>query len=172
MPTAVDIGGHLPVVRFIVVHYTAGTTLAGAVRTLTAKDDNYVSAHVCVGRDGQVVQMVPFDRVAYHCGKSTWKGYTGLNAHSVGVELVNPGYWRPGLPLDGWDTIHARHRHGGPLRDWYTYTEAQYAYVRHIHSLFPAAELVGHDDIAPHRKTDPGPAWDWSRVQPLGPRQV
>jgi N-acetylmuramoyl-L-alanine amidase len=109
--------------------------------------------------------MVPFDRVAYHCGKSTWKGYTRLNACSVGVELVNPGYWRPGMPLDGWDTIHVSHPHERVLRDWYLYTDAQYDTVRRIHALFPTAELVGHDEIAPTRKLDPGPAWDWSRVR-------
>lgn len=167
---AADRGGPLLKPRVIVLHYTGGQSFVGAERTLTTKDDRYVSAHLIVGRAGEVVQTVAFDRQAYHAGESSWHGLKRLNSSSIGIEIVNPGWKRPGFP--GWPTKRMAHKHGGSFRDWYLYTDAQYqacaevclAIMDHYQSI---SDVVGHDDIAPGRKSDPGPAWDWAKFRSL-----
>jgi len=75
---------------YIVIHFTAGSTMGGAERTF-ANPTAKVSAHLIIDRDGSILQMVPFDRVAWHAGRSRWRGLDGLNGHSIGIELVNAG---------------------------------------------------------------------------------
>jgi len=104
-----------------------------------------VSAHLFIDRRGTVTQFVSFDRRAWHAGVSTWRGRPGCNAYSIGIEL------------EGTDTR--------------PYTSAQYrrlvvvlrALLAHYPDLSPDA-IVGHQEIAPGRKTDPGPAFDWRRT--------
>ena len=107
-----------------------------------------VSAHVLVRRDGEVVQFVPFGARAWHAGVSSFEGRGGCNDFSVGIEL------------EGTDD--------GP------YTDAQYgravALVRALCKAYPAVtpeRVVGHSDVAPGRKTDPGEAFDWRRLRAL-----
>jgi AmpD protein len=104
-----------------------------------------VSAHVFIDRRGRVTQFVPFDRRAWHAGASIWRGRPGCNRYSVGVELEG--------------TDRAR------------YTALQYRQLdRVLHALFvrypglSADAVVGHQEIAPARKRDPGPGFDWRRV--------
>jgi AmpD protein len=104
-----------------------------------------VSAHVLIRRDGEVVQYVPFQRRAWHAGQSSFQGRERCNDFSIGIEL------------EGTDTL--------------PYTDAQYdtlaALARTLQSVYPAItpeRIVGHADIAPGRKTDPGPAFDWARL--------
>lgn len=168
MPAA-DHGGSLLLPRFVVVHYTAGGSLAGAARTLTAKDDAYLSAHVIIDRDGSTVQCVRLDTVAYHAGESLWRGYRRLNSCSIGIELVNPGYSRAGISAPMWPTIRAVHKAGGPAREWFAYAPEQIAALNEVLAALYSAygsirECIGHDDIAPGRKTDPGPAFPWAKV--------
>lgn len=104
-----------------------------------------VSAHALIRRDGEVVQFVPFHRRAWHAGQSCFRGRERCNDFSVGIEL------------EGTDD-------GG-------YEPAQYrrlaSLVRALGAAYPsllAAPLVGHSDIAPGRKTDPGPGFEWLRL--------
>ena len=76
--------------KFLVIHYTEGASLAGSVLWLTNKE-SLVSSHLAIGRDGTIIQMVPFDRIAWHAGVSTWDGLTDLNRYSIGIELDNAG---------------------------------------------------------------------------------
>ena len=106
------------------------------------------SAHVVIRRDGVMTQYVPFGERAWHAGVSQYGSRSGCNDFSVGIEL------------EGTDDT--------------PYTEAQYqSLVRLIRALllaYPslsAGRLVGHSDIAPGRKTDPGPAFDWARLRAL-----
>ena len=85
--------------EYIVIHYTAGGNAKGAVGWL-CNPASKVSAHLVIGRDGSVTQLVPFDRVAWHAGISQWEGRTGLNAYSIGIELDNAG--RLVRKEDGW----------------------------------------------------------------------
>ena len=105
-----------------------------------------VSAHVLVRRDGELVQFVPFGKRAWHAGVSAYEGRAGCNDFSVGIEL------------EGTDDV--------------PYTDAQYArtaaVLRALFKVYPdlaPTRVVGHSDIAPGRKTDPGPAFDWTRLQ-------
>jgi AmpD protein len=105
-----------------------------------------VSAHVLVRRDGELTQYVPFGERAWHAGVSEYRGRSGCNDFSVGIEL------------EGTDEV--------------AYTEAQYhsltgliaALIRSYPSL-SAQHLVGHCDVAPGRKTDPGALFDWPRLR-------
>jgi len=107
-----------------------------------------VSAHVLVRRSGELVQFVPFQRRAWHAGVSQFAGRERCNDYSIGIEL------------EGTDDI--------------PYAPAQYASLaRLLAALFDAYpalspdRVVGHSDIAPGRKTDPGPAFDWDRLRSL-----
>ncbi|MGH7644721.1 MAG: 1,6-anhydro-N-acetylmuramyl-L-alanine amidase AmpD [Gemmatimonadales bacterium] len=104
-----------------------------------------VSAHFFVRRTGEIIQFVPCGRRAWHAGESSWRGRERCNDFSIGVEL------------EGVDTR--------------PYTERQYARLvplaATLRRRYPIAEIVGHSDIAPGRKTDPGPAFDWRRLRIL-----
>ena len=106
------------------------------------------SAHAVIRRDGAVTQYVPFGERAWHAGVSEYAGRSGCNDFSVGIEL------------EGSDDT--------------PYTQAQYeslaCLIRALLAAYPslsAQHLVGHSDIAPGRKTDPGPAFDWGRLRAL-----
>lgn len=170
--------------RWLVMHYTAdgGDTAVDWFRDPRSK----ASAHLVISRDGKITQMMPFNQVAWHAGKSEWKGVSGLNRHSIGIEMVNYGelfrhpqrgwmrYWRqddgsykwigPAVPeselmLDGERQI-AGQRLG---HAWQRYTDAQVAAAfdaaRTIVQAYGLEDVVGHEEISPGRKTDPGPAF-------------
>jgi AmpD protein len=102
-----------------------------------------VSAHFFIRRAGELLQFVPCTRRAWHAGESVWCGRTGCNDFSIGIEL------------EGADDI--------------PYAEAQYRVLgelaRALRSAYPIADVAGHCDIAPGRKTDPGPSFDWPRFR-------
>jgi AmpD protein len=104
-----------------------------------------VSAHVLIRRDGSMVQFVPFTERAWHAGVSRWNGRERCNDFSVGVELEGT--------------------------DERPYTARQYrrlaALVRRLAVRFPIVDVAGHSDVAPGRKTDPGPSFDWPRLRRL-----
>lgn len=107
-----------------------------------------VSAHLLIDRQGTVTQFVPFDRRAWHAGRSCFDGRENCNDFSIGIEL------------EGADEI--------------AYTDAQYLMLarvtRALMEAYPAItpeRICGHSHIAPGRKTDPGPAFDWDRFQRL-----
>jgi len=100
-----------------------------------------VSSHFFVRRDGQVVQFVPCLKRAWHAGESCWQGASRCNDFSIGIEL------------EGSDAV--------------PFTDAQYASLRRLtgalRTAYPIRGIAGHSDIAPQRKTDPGPCFDWAR---------
>lgn len=102
-----------------------------------------VSAHFLVRRDGELIQFVPCSRRAWHAGASNWMGRENCNDFSIGIEL------------EGCDEI--------PFED------AQYRTLNHLladlRRRYALEAVTGHSDIAPGRKTDPGPCFDWSRVR-------
>ncbi len=178
-----NMGGRLRP-AFVVIHYTAGPSLESAIGTLTTqRARGNVSAHLVIGPEGEVVQLAPFDRVTWHAGRSRWEhggvAYEGLNEHAVGIELVNAGPLTPlpdgrfrswwGRRYDADVAVAARHKHGGPHRFWHRFPEAQVAAAteaaRVVAAAYDALDVLGHDDIAPGRKTDPGPAFPMARVR-------
>lgn len=177
-------GGRLVGPNFLVMHYTAGWSAEGARDYLmNPLAPHTPSAHLVAGRDGQLWQIVPFDRKAWHAGRSFYKGISGLNHHSIGIEMDNIGWLRPdgqsgfvdpyGRRIAGPpDHILASHPNGGPtVYAWPLYPEKQLAAVeeavRAILTAYPTIrEIVGHDEIRPD-KTDPGPAFPMARFRKL-----
>jgi N-acetylmuramoyl-L-alanine amidase len=167
--------------RFIVMHYTAGGSALGSVQAIKSRG---LSAHLFVDRDGSVIQTVPFNAVAFHAGPSAWRGFDGLNKFAIGIEIANLGFFDQRV-AGGWtrsglgrvfadhEVIVAAHRNGGPTIAWEPYPDAQLRAVADITLALREAypdiqEVVGHDDIAPRRKLDPGPAFPIGRFQALG----
>ena len=157
--------------EFLVMHYTAGESAESSIDYLTKKIAK-ASAHVVIGRDGKITQLVPFDIVAWHAGTSSWEGYDGLNHYSLGIELDNAGpLTRQGNRWKAWfgttygddDVIEAVHKHETHSRGWHTFTPIQIEAALELGDLlvnfYELRDVVGHDDIAPGRKIDPGPAF-------------
>ncbi|EOA2960025.1 N-acetylmuramoyl-L-alanine amidase [Yersinia enterocolitica] len=147
-------------VRFLVLHYTA-TDDAESLRLLTQGD---VSAHYLVkthpeSLDGKpvVLQLVPESQRAWHAGVSYWQGRNSLNDTSIGIEIVNRGFTERML-----------------RREWYPYNESQIELIERLtkdiverYNIDPA-NVVAHSDIAPLRKSDPGPLFPWKRLATQG----
>lgn len=155
-------GQAMPVRRFLVIHFTSGASAESSIefwRTPAAKG---ASAHLVIDRDGTVYQTRPFNLTCGHAGKSSWKGFSGLNSCSIGIELANAGdsealakRWSK-LPL-----VEAKHKNGGPVQKWESYPVAQLAaceaVAKALVERYKLDDVVGHEDIAPSRKNDPGP---------------
>ena len=171
--------------KFLVMHYTAGGSAEESVDWLTARRSQ-ASAHAVIGRDGSVTQLVPFDRVAWHAGASSWEGLKGLNGYSLGIEMDNAGLltrhadrWRAwfGRAYDDADVVQAVHKNGTDACGWHDYTEAQIQSALKVSQLLMAnyglRDVLGHEDIAPGRKWDPGPAFPMAsfRGRLLGRRE-
>ncbi len=163
--------------QYLVMHYTAGSTASGAISTLTNPAAK-VSAHLVIARTGTITQLVPFDRIAFHAGRSRWHGLQGLNKFSIGIELDNAGVlerqgnkWRAwfGKLYDNKDVLEATHQHETVPRGWHTYTPAQLEATIKVSQVlanrYGLRDVVGHDDIAPGRKLDPGPAFPLASVR-------
>jgi N-acetylmuramoyl-L-alanine amidase len=163
---------------YIAIHFTAGRGFDQSCDWL-CNPKAQASAHLVIGRDGEIAQLVPFSRRAWHAGVSRWQALTGMNSYSIGIELDNPG------PLQkratGWYTwfgvkvpddlvVLAPHKYGGPERGWHAYSDAQFdALYEACEALIDAypdiADVLGHEDIAPGRKSDPGPAFNMESLR-------
>ncbi|MGB0749902.1 MAG: N-acetylmuramoyl-L-alanine amidase [Magnetospiraceae bacterium] len=138
-------------IDMLVLHYTGMETAAAALNRLCDPAAE-VSAHYMIQEDGAILQLVPEDRRAWHAGASFWRGHSDVNSRSIGIEIVNPGHefgYRP-------------------------FPEAQIAAVAALcgdllsrHAI-PARNVVGHSDVAPRRKQDPGELFPWQRLADAG----
>lgn len=171
------------VAKFLVFHYTACTGASARATFLRQAGPNRVSAHLLVDRDGSVTQFVPLDLRAWHAGESSWDGFQDLNSHSIGIEVVNFGYLQKRadgsfLSADGTqqvlaaDVVEGRHQlPRWPWTFWQGYTAPQIATCEALADLLVRAyalrDIVGHDDIAPTRKVDPGPAFPLAHIRSL-----
>ncbi|MFO1318684.1 MAG: N-acetylmuramoyl-L-alanine amidase [Burkholderiales bacterium] len=165
--------------RYLVMHYTAGSSLQSSVTSLcTRKPSGNASAHLVLGRDGAIVQLAPFDVVTWHAGISQWNGQSGLNNFSVGIEMDNAGILkRVGSKFVAWfgkeypesEVVLAAHKHGGGVQPWHAYPESQIARALELAELlvehYGLEDVLGHEDIAPGRKTDPGPAFPLEAIR-------
>ncbi len=138
-------------VDMLVLHYT-GMRTAGEAMARLCDPAAKVSAHFLIDEDGTTHALVPENKRAWHAGVSFWRGETDINGRSIGIELVNPGHefgYRP-------------------------FPEAQMAALidlaRDILSRhpIPPRNVVGHADVAPRRKQDPGELFDWKRLAEAG----
>ena len=155
----------------IVLHYTAGTSAESSSIFLTRPDVS-ASAHLVIGRKGEVFQLVPFHNEAWHAGKSRYAGRGGLNRYSIGIELDNLGKLRFSGDLFvaecgrvvSPDEVYTDCSGDHPTY-WHRYTERQIRVLQEICSLleetYPIRDVVGHSVITP-RKIDPGPALEFA----------
>jgi N-acetylmuramoyl-L-alanine amidase len=158
--------------QYLVMHYTAATLAKGSISWFLNKQAQ-ASAHLLIDRDGTITQFAPFNVITWHAGVSQWNGLTGLNKSSIGIELVNGGRLsKSGIawicPVDKKtvpesDVIIARHKNDSFESGWQTYTEIQLQTAIEVAALlvktYELKDVVGHEDIAPIRKSDPGPAF-------------
>ena len=162
---------HLEGPDMIVLHYTAGTSAESSALFLTRPDVS-ASAHLVIGRDGEVFQLVPFNIEAWHAGKSWYAGRGGLNRYSIGIELDNLGKLRfsgnlfiaeCGRVVTP-DEVYTDCS-GDSTTYWHRYTARQIRVLREICTLleetYPIRDVVGHSVITP-RKIDPGPALEFA----------
>ncbi|TVV71597.1 N-acetylmuramoyl-L-alanine amidase [Sphingomonas solaris] len=134
-------------VTMLVLHYTGMQDAASAIDWLV-NPVSKVSSHYVVSEDGQVLRLVDEEKRAWHAGRSLWRGITDVNSASVGIEIVNPGHewgYRP-FPEEQMAALM-------PL----------VAGIVARHGIAPA-NVVGHSDVAPARKVDPGELFDWERL--------
>lgn len=131
-------------IDMLILHYTGMKSAQEAIDRL--RDPvAHVSSHYVVDEDGAVLCLVPETRRAFHAGVSYWRGHTGLNGRSIGIEVVNPG-------------------HEWGYRD---FPALQMAAVCDLclgilsRQPIPARNVVAHSDVAPDRKEDPGEKFDW-----------
>lgn len=137
--------------RYIVLHYTDMVSAQAALDRLCDAEAK-VSAHYLIGRDGKIYQLVDESQRAWHAGASNWYDITDMNSASIGIELDNPGHENGYVPftdvqiqslVELCDDIMARHN-------------------------IPAENVVGHSDIAPRRKIDPGELFPWQKLAKAG----
>ena len=163
--------------KYLVFHFTAGRGCNSSVDWL-CNPQAKASAHLVVCRDGSITQLVPFNGVAWHAGISHWDGLTGLNQYSIGVELDNAGKLiKAGSKFKTWfqteiaedDVIQAKHKNEDDIGYWHAYTDIQIQRAQDLALLlveaYPLKDILGHEDITPGRKNDPGPAFPMADIR-------
>ncbi|MZR32495.1 peptidoglycan recognition protein family protein [Sneathiella litorea] len=138
-------------IDMLVLHYTGMPTANGALDRLT-DEASKVSAHYLVREDGQILALVKEEMRAWHAGVASWRGADNINARSIGVEIVNPG--------------HEFGYRAFPAEQMVAVTALANGIVtRHA---IPARNVVGHSDVAPDRKEDPGELFPWQALARTG----
>lgn len=129
---------------YIIMHYDGATNATSAIHWMSDPKSK-VSAHVHISREGIVTQLAPFNVKCWHAGLSFWAGLNDLNRYSIGIELQN--------------------------KRTEVYTEKQInaaiEVCQAIIAHYPIQEILGHSDIAPGRKEDPGKQFPWKKFKPL-----
>ena len=138
-------------IDLLVLHYTGMKTADEALARLCDPAAK-VSAHYTIGRDGRVYAHVPEERRAWHAGVSYWAGEHNVNARSIGIELVNPGHEFGYEPFPGAQIAALIDLADGILK-------------RHP---IPPRRVLGHSDVAPARKLDPGELFPWAHLAEFG----
>ena len=138
-------------IKFIIFHYTGMKKEKDAINKLTSIQSQ-VSSHYLVKNNGDVVVLVPDLYIAWHAGKSTWKNFKSLNKSSIGIEISNPG-----------------HEH-----NYKNFSKKQILSILKLSKFLMkkynilSKNILGHSDIAPFRKKDPGEKFPWERLSKFG----
>ena len=131
-------------IKFLIFHYTGMKTEKAAINRLTDIESR-VSAHYLIKQNGEIITLVPDLYTAWHAGKSVWKNYTSLNKDSIGIEIVNPGH---DINYKKFSKIQLR-----TLISLSKFLIKKYK--------INSKNVLGHSDIAPERKKDPGEKFPW-----------
>jgi N-acetylmuramoyl-L-alanine amidase len=138
-------------IKFLIFHYTGMRKESDAINRLT-NIQSEVSSHYLIKRNGTINLMVPDLYVAWHAGKSSWKGFKSLNKNSIGIEISNPG-----------------HEH-----TYINFSKKQIQSILYLSKSLikkykiKSSNVLGHSDIAPFRKKDPGEKFPWKHLAKLG----
>ena len=138
-------------IKFLIFHYTGMIKESDAIKRLT-KIQSEVSSHYLIKKNGSIVVMVPDLYIAWHAGKSSWKRFKSLNKNSIGIEISNPG-----------------HDH-----NYINFSKKQIGSILHLSKLLikkykiQSNNILGHSDIAPFRKKDPGEKFPWQYLAKFG----
>jgi len=134
-------------IKFIVIHYTGMKSESSAIKRLCDENKN-VSAHYFIKKNGQIINLVPDLYIAWHAGKSKWLNYNSLNKNSIGIEIQNPGH----------DNRYEN------------FTSKQLGSLKILLKILirkyeiNLKSILGHSDIAPERKKDPGEKFPWKNL--------
>ena len=133
-------------IQFIILHYTETKNLEKAINLLTSQNRK-VSCHFVIDTNGQIYNLVSESKRAWHAGESSWKGLQDMNSRSIGIEIVNSGEKK----LQKYPKVQIN------------------KLIKLIHFLekkfkIPFYNILGHSDIAPHRKIDPGKHFPWKEL--------
>jgi N-acetyl-anhydromuramyl-L-alanine amidase AmpD len=176
-----NVGGAI-VPEYLILHSTNSDT-AHAALTWLLKRGTFASTHVVIDRDGSINQLASFDREAWHVGRSRWEKRENLNRYSIGVSLVNAGplarsgeFWVSprGIRYPSADALVATHKFEEVSRGWHQYTpqqlEAASAVASAIFQHYRLKDVLGHEDVSPGVKFDPGPSFpmSWFRARAVG----
>jgi N-acetylmuramoyl-L-alanine amidase len=140
---------------YLILHYTVLDGAETEAHFMNPKPDAWggpVSAHYVVDVDGTITRMVPEDRRAWHAGESCWDGLEDFNSRSIGIEIVNPGHPRGYRPF--------------PVQQMRSVVDLCRDIMKR--NGIPAKNVLGHSDIAPGRKIDPGELFDWPLLAATG----
>ena len=138
-------------IKFLIFHYTGMKKENDAINRLT-KIQSEVSSHYFIKKNGEIVVMVPDLYIAWHAGKSSWRNYRSLNKSSIGIEISNPG-----------------HEH-----NYINFTKKQIQSILYLSKSLikkykiQSSNVLGHSDIAPFRKKDPGEKFPWKYFAKFG----
>ena len=138
-------------IKFLIFHYTGMKKESEAIKRLTDIQSE-VSSHYLIKKNGDIVVMIPDLYVAWHAGKSSWKSFKSLNKNSIGIEISNPG-----------------HEHS-----YINFSKKQIQSIMYLSKLLikkykiKSSNVLGHSDIAPFRKKDPGEKFPWKHLAKLG----
>jgi len=138
-------------VDMVIIHYTGMVDTATALSRLTDPQSR-VSAHYTIDEDGTIYHHVAEEKRAWHAGVASWRGDNRINARSIGIELVNPGHefgYRPFRAIQIVTLIDLIHN------------------IRNRHPV-PDHQILGHSDVAPQRKQDPGELFPWAQLAAAG----
>ena len=164
--------------EFLVFHFTAGRDAESSVKWLCDPRAK-ASAHIVIARDGTITQLAPFNIETWHAGISHWKGLSGLNSHSIAIEMDNAGRltqvgsgeykaWFQRIYPES-EVLFAKHKLESEPAFWHTFTTAQIEratlLAEELVAAYDLKDIIGHDDIAPDRKRDPGPAFPLENIR-------
>ncbi len=135
----------------ILIHYTDMTSANDALRWMCNPKSN-VSAHYLIDEAGLIYQMVPEDKQAWHAGESFWQGNEKLNDRSIGIEIANPGHTNGYVPFKELQIETLMRLCEGIMTRW----------------GIPPTRILGHSDVAPRRKQDPGHLFPWKTLADAG----
>jgi len=171
--------------RFIVMHFTTGTKVESTISHFIDGSSG-VSTHLLIGRDGRVIQFLPFNKVAQHCGYSYWERLSNLNYHSIGIELDNAGLLSRSREASGWFSRKVlipdgmveqkvswkQYKANDPARypAWEKFSKVQLkvalnvvkALKEHYGSI---KDILGHEDVNINNRYDPGPLFPMSKFR-------